>query len=246
MFSDIELNIIAVSAFAAVLAGFVQRVSGFAFGIVFLSILPYILPYGEAVVISKMLLLIVSVSTAFIYRKDVNWSMAKIIILSLCVFDFIGIFVLTQIDLSNFKCYLGLFLALLGCYALFFKKNFSFQPSHKLSVAFGSITGFCSGLFGVGGPFLAMYLSNSNLGKNVYYATMQCSVFVVMFFDVVMRISHGFATEQALKITVLALPCAFIGTMLGTVLFRRLDSVFIGRLVNVIMIINGLNMFFKT
>ncbi len=245
MISGIGFHIIVVSSIAAILAGFIQRVSGFAFGIVFLSILPYILPYGEAVVVSKMVLLILSVSTALIYRKDVDWSIARIIILSLCLFDSIGILLLAELDLNNFKNYLGLFFAFLGCYSLFFKKNVTFKPTKKRSFVIGAITGFFSGIFGVGGPFLALYLSNINLNKNVYYATMQCSVFFVMVFDVFMRVTQGFVTLQVIKITAITLPCAFVGTILGTFLFRKLDGVFINKIINIIMIINGLNMFLR-
>lgn len=245
MLLGIGINIIAVSSIAAILAGFIQRVSGFAFGIVFLSILPYILPYGEAVVVSKMVLLILSISTALIYRKDVDWSIARVIIFSLCLFDTIGILFLTKLDLSNFKTYLGLFFVFLGCYSLFFKKTFSFKATKKRSFMIGSITGFFSGIFGVGGPFLALYLSNINLDKNIYYATMQCSVFFVMVFDVFMRVTQGFVTLQVIKITAITLPCAFIGTILGTFMFRKMDGRLINKIINIIIIINGLNMFLR-
>lgn len=228
---------------AIMLASIVQRVSGFAFGIIILCILPYILPYEDVIAIVKILMVLICFGECVSCHKNIAWNIAIIPVLSMCFFDLIGIYLVQYLGSNSFKAYLGIFLALSGGYALFKNKKEIIKPTKLNGLIFGSFAGLCSGLFGAGGPFLAMYMNSIGLDKNSYFATTQGILIFTIIADVIMRGIKGLITFQAVKISLLAIPAALVGVFVGGMLFKRLDSIIIRKIVNWVMVVNGLYMY---
>ena len=58
----------------SILASFIQRTTGFGFGIFIMTVLPYLLPsYGEATTLSGLLAMTTSLIVSFRMRKYLNW-----------------------------------------------------------------------------------------------------------------------------------------------------------------------------
>ena len=59
----------------AVGASFVQRTTGFGFGIFIMTLLPFLMPsYGEATALSGLLAFTTSLIAAYKYRRCITWS----------------------------------------------------------------------------------------------------------------------------------------------------------------------------
>ena len=97
------LTIILIAVFAA-LSSFVQRVTGFGFGIVMMVMLPYIMPsYGEATALSGILAACMAIVPAIQKRRSVNLKKLLPILLTFLVLSFFSVKVLTVVDGHSLK-----------------------------------------------------------------------------------------------------------------------------------------------
>lgn len=55
------------------LASMIQGISGFAFGMVVLTVFPYLFGYTKALVLASLMAVVVVSYNAYLYRKSVDW-----------------------------------------------------------------------------------------------------------------------------------------------------------------------------
>ena len=80
-------------------ASFVQRTTGFGFGIFIMTMLPYFMPtYGEATTLSGILAITTSAVIVWRLRRYVTWQRMWPILLTFMVVSTMAIFVLTRIE----------------------------------------------------------------------------------------------------------------------------------------------------
>jgi len=80
-------------------ASFVQRTTGFGFGIFIMTMLPFFLPtYGEATTLSGLLAITTSAVIVWKLRSFVTWKRLWPILLTFIVVSTIAIFALTRIE----------------------------------------------------------------------------------------------------------------------------------------------------
>ena len=80
-------------------ASFVQRTTGFGFGIFIMTMLPFFLPtYGEATTLSGLLAITTSAVIVWRMRNYVTWKRLWPILLTFIVVSTIAIFALTRIE----------------------------------------------------------------------------------------------------------------------------------------------------
>ena len=84
-------TLVLVAVFAA-LSSFVQRVTGFGFGIVMMTMLPYIMPsYGEATALSGILAACMALIPAVTHRRYVRLGKLLPILLTFLVLSFFSV-----------------------------------------------------------------------------------------------------------------------------------------------------------
>lgn len=236
---EITLPILMVVTLGGILAAFAQRTSGFAFGVIVLSVLPYVLSYTDAVAVAKMGTAGMTVLFFLLNHKNFNWEIAKYPFFAMLVCDIIGILLAKQIGLENLKVFLGIFLIFVGGHTLCNPTLIAIQPTREKGILFGMLAGICSGFFGAGGPFLAMYASAIDWSKEEYFSTTQGLLSVVLSTDVIVRACSGLIRLQAVETIVVMLPGVALGAVLGTLLFRRIDEKLLRKVVNLMITVNG-------
>ena len=98
-------------------ASFVQRTTGFGFGIFIMTMLPYLMPtYGEATTLSGILALTTSAAIVWRLRRYVTWQRLWPILLTFMVVSTMAIFVLTRIEDHILKQILGVALIVISIY----------------------------------------------------------------------------------------------------------------------------------
>ena len=80
-------------------ASFIQRTTGFGFGIFIMTMLPFLMPtYGEATTLSGLLAITTSAAIVWRLRNYVTWQRLWPILLTFIIVSTIAIFALTRIE----------------------------------------------------------------------------------------------------------------------------------------------------
>lgn len=105
-------------------ASFVQRTTGFGFGIFIMTMLPFFMPtYGESTTLSGLLAITTSAVIVWQLRSYVTWKRLWPILLTFFAVSTIAIFALTRIEDHILKRVLGVALIVISIYfALYSQK----------------------------------------------------------------------------------------------------------------------------
>ena len=138
-------------------ASFVQRTTGFGFGIFIMTMLPFFLPtYGEATTLSGLLAITTSAVIVWRMRSYVTWKRLWPILLTFIVVSTIAIFALTRIEDHILKRILGVALIVISIYFALF--------SQKIKLPTFFLILYSKGLF----VFMQRNLSKSRGKKNLF------------------------------------------------------------------------------
>ena len=95
-------------------ASFIQRTTGFGFGIFIMTMLPFLMPsYGEATTLSGLLAITTSAAIVWRLRSYVTWQRLWPILLTFILVSTIAIFALTRIEDHILRRILGVALILI-------------------------------------------------------------------------------------------------------------------------------------
>lgn len=226
----------------AVIASFIQRVSGFGFGIFVMMFFPFLLPsYGESVMLSGLL----SGTTALLIVvrnwKYVRWSKMWLVVL----FNVFVSFLVTQymVSLGNdtLKACLGVVLILIALYFLFGEgklgKLFSSRPAQ---MTIGSISGLMGGMFAMPGPPVVLYCISIFNNKYEYLTTLQAFSVTFNVFYAVFRLQAGFCSEDMAGWWLIGMIGGLIGTWIGSRCFEFISNRKLKNIVYTMMIVSGI------
>ena len=137
-------------------ASFVQRTTGFGFGIFIMTALPFLMPsYGEATALSGLLALTTSIAIVARFRKYITLKRLLPILLTFIIVSAIAISLLTKIEGRTMRLVLGVLLILISLYFSFFKDRIRqyIRPTLPTQIGAGTLSGIMGGLFGMQGHF---------------------------------------------------------------------------------------------
>lgn len=226
----------------AIVASFIQRVSGFGFGIFVMMFFPFFLPsYGESVMLSGLLAGTTALMIAIRNWKYIRWRMMWIVLFFNVAVSFLATEYMTSLSNETLKRCLGVVLILIALYFLFSegKKMKMLMNSKWAQGTIGSVSGVMGGMFAMPGPPLVLYCINTLSDKREYVTTLQafsvmCNIFYTLF-----RTKVGFYSEDMLLWWVVGLLGGMIGTSVGTRLFEYISNKTLRRIVYVLMIVSG-------
>ena len=222
-------------------ASFVQRVSGFGFGIFIMTMLPYLLPsFGEATTLSGMLSATQSLFIFFTHYKYVKWKQLLPMLISFLAVSFIAVKYVAEAAETHLKLLLGIMLIVMSLYFLFFDEKIKITPSRKLQVGLGSLSGAMGGLFGMQGPPAVLYYIAAEKNKECYLAMLQTYFLIGNIAMTLYRQQFGLLTTEVLYswcYAVLGIP---IGSWIGKWVFEKISAKTLKRIVYLYMIVSGI------
>lgn len=226
----------------AACASFVQRVTGFGFGIFIMMFLPYIMPYyNEAVALSGLL----SGTTAFliIIRKlrYICWRRMFLILLANIAVSYFVIMHMSSAGGDFLRHCLGIALILVALYFIFVegRLKFSFE-SRWLQLSLGAISGIMGAMFAMPGPPVVLYGVNVIEDKEKYMATMQAFWLLFNMFYLLFRSSGSYYTSATPQLWLVGLAGLSVGLFFGAKCFNALDRKMFKRAVYLFMIVSGI------
>lgn len=224
----------------AIGAAFVQRVSGFGFGIFIMTLLPYMLPsYGEATALSGLLAMVTSAIIVARHWRAIRWRKLGPILLTFLVVSALAVRLVAVAPEATLRLALGAILIVASVWFFFFHERVHLPTTLPTQVSMGTLSGLLGGFFGMQGPPAVLYFLAVERDKYAYMAMIQCYFLVGNLSMTVERAACGFLTPIVLRMWLLGIAAVLIGTTIGSLVFRRLPTPVLRRVIYAYMGLSG-------
>lgn len=228
-------------------ASFVQRVSGFGFGIFIMMFLPYIMPsYNEAVALSGLLSGTTALFIVLGNIKHVCWSKLPVVFFFNAFVSYFIISYMLSLSSESMLRYLGAALVLVALYFLFSNgRAGTFITTFWTQCVVGAVSGVMGSMFGMPGPPVVLYGVNAIADKKAYMATMQAFWLLFNCFYLLCRAGGGYYSQQTPLYWLVGLSGIAVGVFLGAKCYKALGNKTFKRIVYSVMLLSGLLALFR-
>lgn len=224
-----------------IFASFIQRVSGFGFGIFVMMFFPFFLPsYGESITLSGLLAGTTAMLIAIRNFKYIRWSLMWIIVLFNILVSYIAIEYMVFVSNEILKRCLGALLVIIALYFMLCDGRIKPVIGSKFSQSVvGALSGCMGGMFAMPGPPVVLYCISAIGDKREYIATLQAFSVIFNVFYTIFRANVGFFSDNIPSYWIVGLMGLVVGAWLGSRCFEYISSAMLKRIVYVMMIISG-------
>jgi uncharacterized protein len=214
--------IVACIAGAVMLAGFVQGVVGFGFGLVAMALIPLLLGVKGAVPLVAVFGGVVNLSLAVRYRRDLDVRAALPLFVGCALGIPAGVWLLRSLDPSLLTLTLGL---LVGGYVVNAARQGGAvrELGPRWGGALGLVSGVLGGAFSSGGPPAVVWVSSKPWSPAQLRATLVTDFVIIAAVQITLFTSNGMLTMEKVKVAAIALPAAGVGSWLGARTGDRVD-----------------------
>ncbi|MGX5377455.1 sulfite exporter TauE/SafE family protein [Ligilactobacillus sp. LYQ135] len=239
MFTYIALAIVVFGA------ALVQSTSGFGFGIIFMAIMPLILPYKECNVLTLATVLVLQVYTVIKFRKHINFKLVIVPAIAALIFGSIGVHLMISINARLMDFVLGGFLWILAFYLIILANRIHLKKNTITGFCAGAFGGFMDGMFAIGGPPMVAYFDSVMNDPMEYQATLQTYFMITTVNVLVNNILYGnFTSKYAWPLVISIISC-LAGTTLGMHFTQKISMKFVRKLAYTVMVLAGAYHIFK-
>ena len=225
-------------------ASFIQRTTGFGFGIFIMTLLPFLMPsYGEATTLSGLLALTTSAIISFRMRRYVTWKRLLPIIITFIVISAGAICILTHMQDGLLRKILGITLIITALYFAFCSGKIQLKTTLPYQIGAGALSGIMGGFFGMQGPPAVLYFISSEPDKNHYMAMAQTYFLIGNSMMTITRAYNGFLTQTVGRCYLFCVAAVGIGTLLGSWAFRHIPAKIFPYIVYTYIGVSGLVIF---
>lgn len=222
-------------------AGFVQRVTGFGFGIFIMMFLPYIMPsYNEAVALSGILSGCTALLIVVYNLSHIQWRRIPLVLVSNLVVSFVVVMYMSALDGQFLRRLLGVMLILVSLYFIFLEGRARMLFRSPFSqVAAGALSGFMGSMFAMPGPPVVLYGVSVIKDKREYMATMQTFwlLFNVAYFF--MRSGRGYYSDDTPCYWLAGITGIFLGLCFGARCFGAINKESLKKVIYAFMLLSG-------
>lgn len=209
-----------VVALGAIVAGFVQGLSGFAFGMVAMSFWAWTLDPRLAATLSVFGALVGQLLAVFTVRRGFNLRLLLPFVLGGLAGIPLGLAVLPHLDMAWFKALLGGFLALWCPVMLMARSLPPITVGGRLGdTVAGMAGGVLSGIGGFAGPVPTLWATLRGFGKDEQRAVIQNFNLSMLLVTMGVYLGSGVVTVQMLPYFAIVAPAMLVPTLLGARLY---------------------------
>lgn len=221
-------------------AAFVQRTTGFGFGIFIMTILPHLMSsYGEATALSGMLAMVTSLIIVCRMWRHIVWHnllpiLTVFILVSIFAIEFLSIM---RRDMLN--DILGVTLIVVAAYFWFFSGRIKVRPTLPVQTSLGTLSGLMGGFFGMQGPPAVLYFLSVSDTKEKYIALAQTYFLLGNLMMTCYRVHAGFVSSEVISGWLVGVPAVLFGTWIGGIVYKRIQMPMLRRIVYLYIAISG-------
>ena len=221
-------------------ASFVQRVSGFGFGIFVMTMFPHIMPsYGEATALSGLLSLCLALYVVIRMRKYIVIKRHLPILIAFAVVSFFAIGSIKGVDDKFLKQILGAVLILISIYFFCFSNKIKLKPTLPVQISMGALSGIMGGIFAMPGPPAVLYYIGSEDSKERYLAGIQVYFLFSNVLMAIFRFRAGFVTPAVGHACCIGIVGVVAGAFVGAKVFKRIPTPILRKVVYAYMAVSG-------
>lgn len=206
-------------ALGAIVAGFVQGLSGFAFGMVAMSFWAWGLEPRLAATLSVFGALVGQLVAVFTVRRGFNLRLLLPFVLGGLAGIPLGVTVLPRLDMDWFKALLGGFLALWCPVMLMARSLPPVRVGGRIGDAIaGMAGGVLSGIGGFAGPVPTLWSTLRGFGKDEQRAVIQnfnLAMLAMLAVTMATYVGSGLVSRQMLPYFAIVAPAMLVPTLLG-------------------------------
>jgi uncharacterized membrane protein YfcA len=226
--------------FGALAAGFVQGLSGFAFGLVAMTFWVWVITpqlAGPLVVFGSLVGQLLSLASL---RRNIDGRRLFPFILGGCVGTPIGVWLLHLVDQTVFKLTVGLILVVY-CPLLLFLRNVPriSAGGRAADGGVGVIGGVMGGLGGLTGPAPTLWCALRGWSRDEQRAVFQTFSLCMQALTLTIYATTGLITRDTLRLFAIVAPALIIPTLLGVRLYARFSEAGFRRLILVLLSLSG-------
>lgn len=233
-------NVTAVVAIGAIVAGFVQGLSGFAFGLTAMSFWAWTLDPQLAAALAVFGALTGQVIAAVTVRRGFDLRRLLPFLLGALVGIPLGVAVLPRLDVQLFKAMLGTLLVL-WCPAMLMAGQLpKITWGGRLADAFvGGIGGVMGGLGGFTGSVPTLWCTLRGFAKDEQRAIIQNFNLAALMVTMLVYIGKGIVTRDMLPMFAVVAPAMLVPTLLGTRIYLGISEATFRKLVLALLTATG-------
>ncbi len=224
--------------------GLVQGTTGFGSGIFVMLFFPMFLPILKSSALSSLCSLCPCLLMAWRYRKHIQPKVVIMPAIFYFTFSALAIRFAANTDMSQLKAVFGLFLIVISLYFIFFADKLRIKPNLLTAFICGGLSGVASGLFGIGGPPMVIYiLAVTQDDKEAYLANTQFFFSMTGIYTAVLRIMNGILTPDLLPLVIPGMLGMTIGKNFGLKIVEKIDVKMMKKLIYAFLGLSGLSTF---
>lgn len=215
----------------AMTGAFLQTNLGFGLPVIAMLFLPMFLPFSTSVAMYQIIGLLSTAYLTLHYRKHIDWKMMLPLLLVSLAVGAVVTFSSMRMAKGSLIIMLGAALVSISVFSVWFSDRISIRATRKSGAAMGFVAGLGNGLFGIGGPPVAIYFMAAAGEKRVYMATLQCYFLISNLSTIAIRTGGGAVSSAHIPLIVSGWFGIAAGTFFGIRLFERLPKALLKRLV---------------
>jgi uncharacterized membrane protein YfcA len=230
---------------AAVFAGaFVSGLAGFAFSAVAGAILMHVFQPSEAVPLMMACSVGVQASTLLALRETVQWKASLVLIVGGLLAVPIAVFLLQNADTRTLRMGFGGLVAIYAAYSLFRPSLNYFRAMDRQgrNVLIGFGGGLIGGLTAMPGALPTIWCDMHGMPKNQQRGLVQPFIAAMQISALVLMLSRNELPSKILIDLAISLPPLVAGTLLGVLMFRRINEATFRRTILIMLLFSGLSL----
>lgn len=231
-----------IVAIGAAVAGFVQGLSGFAFGMVAMSFWAWVLDPRLAAALAVFGALTGQLLAVFSVRRGFNWPLLWPFLLGGLVGIPLGVLVLPHLDMDWFKAVLGALLALWCPVMLVAQRLPRIGGNRWGDGAVGLVDGVLGGIGGFAGSVPTLWCTLRGFNKDTQRAVIQNFNLSMLSVTMAIYLATGIVTRDMAPMFAVVAPAMLIPTLLGTRLYIGISEVTFRRMVLGLLTCSGLTL----
>ena len=224
----------------ALAAGFVQGLSGFAFGLVAMTFWVWTIPpqlAGPLVVFGSLVGQMLSLGS---FRRSFDGRRLWPFVLGGCAGTPIGVWMLRFIDPTEFRIAVGLILVAYCPLMLFIRAVPRVIAGGRLADGgIGLIGGFMGGLGGLNGPAPTLWCSLRGWSRDEQRAVFQSFSLCMQSLALAMYAANGLITRQTVLLFAVVAPAMVVPTLIGVRFYRRFSEAGFRQLILILLSLSG-------
>ncbi|WP_238922721.1 sulfite exporter TauE/SafE family protein [Achromobacter ruhlandii] len=229
-------------AIGAAVAGFVQGLSGFAFGMVAMSFWAWVLDPRLAAALAVFGALTGQLLAVFSVRRGFNWALLWPFLLGGLAGIPLGVLVLPHLDMDWFKAVLGALLALWCPVMLMAQRLPRIGGNRWGDGAVGLAGGVLGGIGGFAGSVPTLWCTLRGFNKDTQRAVIQNFNLSMLAVTMAIYLATGIVTRDMAPMFAVVAPAMLIPTLLGTRLYIGISEVTFRRVVLGLLTCSGLTL----